>query len=134
MLKIHKKLEIKLKKINKIPFVNTGGCGVVAYYIYQYLRRNGYKSRIIGYDREYQENKRNIMLNSKDCSFAHVVVYCGIWKIDSKGIDKYKINKNYSSRGSIVVPAKNLRLFNSNRDNWNSTFDRKHVSLIKQIL
>lgn len=131
-----KKLGEVLPKINSIPNVNYGGCGVVAEHIYRYLYVKGYKPKILTltHNEEYL-NKAIANNETAEEGKDHVIVKVGRLYIDSTGLYTCLREVPYApSRKAVPTPYNLLVQWNGIGHIWNDSFDRANIKKIKNII
>ncbi len=132
-----KTLNDVLLYLNRIPGINSGGCGVAALAIYRWLMAQGEKDLTIDFfyvSSDKHDKEANSQLIQKGelelIAPSHVAVGRGHTLIDSHGIDEIaeRYNFGHSVNEEIMVATLN------NRDSWNTYFDRKHTKRIAKTL
>lgn len=126
-----------LAEINKLPHVNFGGCGIVAFGIHSYVQENfpDLEAEIVFLFCSGDSDNKEAILDYKPASAGHVVVKVGKYYLDSEGIHSYSDLK--SNWGVFASKSVNLALAKRciNDASWNPTFDRqKCVPKIGRIL
>lgn len=136
--------EVELKKIQnklkRIPNINNGGCGFVAYYLYSRLTSLGYECNIVmvGYNNTYTDgynNKPKRMSEFDDFRHAMVEVYINeqYLTIDADTIlkgDRYNYNNIHNN---ACIPVTLLKML-GNPNYWNRMFKRQYAADIKAII
>ncbi|WP_286850632.1 MULTISPECIES: hypothetical protein [Sphingobacterium] len=129
----------------RIENINSGGCGVFAYYLSEFLSTKGYSSRIICLDMEFDRhdakhhsNMQAIANRDKKSSFAydHFGLRVGNYYIDSENLVRSEelpvIYRHYKPLGTIS--RSDLNFLNSLDDKWNHRYDRSQNELMKRLL
>ncbi len=117
----------KLKELNGIDAINSGGCAIAAYALVEFLRgQNIHDATVVYLFGDYAENGkyRNVMSNDIE-SCHHAVVRSGDEYYDSKGI-YYSLNDLIVMKGmplSIEV-SQDYVLDSINYGGWNNWFER----------
>lgn len=140
----------------KIPFVNNGGCGMVALLVAKELNRAGIETTIVisgdsDFDETYNIDLNEInksitgtkpsvsKWNKKDIYFAHVCIEFNYKNIpyhfeSEKGLVVAKKRlmgyKIYKGRLSIEV----FEPIAENPSGWNKCFERNHIPFMKEIV
>ena len=124
--------------LNILPYINSGGCGVAALAMYEWLKKNkNITSTIVylyrGSLSSTYNNNNEILNNNKDIKYVDSCSHaCIVYK--NKYIDCQKIvnTSNYKNRHYIrdidFVKA------SIKADQWNNMFDRRHVPDIEKTL
>lgn len=121
--------------LNKIDCINAGGCGISAYAMYLWLRKNNMlteDTQIVFLHHSYSENdfQKNqsfyIQGVGNPVAPEHVVLYRKGEYIDSSGV--YTKANRYSFKLAVSLEKAEDFLVNSlNDNNWNNWFDRPSV-------
>ena len=121
--------------LNKIDCINAGGCGISAYAMYLWLRKNNMlteDTQIVSLHHSYSENdfQKNqsfyIQGVGNPVAPEHVVISRNGKYIDSNGV--YIEAHKYSFKLAVSLEKAEDFLVNSlNDNNWNSWFDRPSV-------
>jgi len=123
----------KLKKVNNIPLVNAGGCGVVAYELHKVLKRNNIKHKIL-----YIIPKDALHEVNYNISNSIVPEHCHHAIIDIKGVhyDSTGISNYFDPDIEVTIEIPPSLLLQAIRDEtiWNHNFDRKYIPKIRKIL
>ena len=135
LLPQHKEiLASKLAKVEKIPWLDWGGCGYVAKYTYSWLKDLGYKPRLVLlHDRKGNNSldwEKNIVEHN------HIMVVVGSYFIDSEGIRQSKgIKIDFCGREKAITPISFHYLERAlTKKVWNDMFDRRYVKNIANVL
>lgn len=105
-------------KLKKVKHVEDGGCGFVAYYVYEYLQARNQKCEIVEFA-------------TRDNPRIHFMVhYKKVW-IDVEGM--YGITPLQLLPHSVVDPQ-DLRKELNDASLWNKKFKRSDTTRIKNIL
>ncbi|MGM1428296.1 hypothetical protein ACS126_03505 [Sphingobacterium lactis] len=129
----------------RIENINTGGCGVLAYYLSEFLAMKGYPSQIIcldgefdRYDTEHQSNMRAIADRDKKSSFVydHFGLKVGDYFIDAniltRSADIPNIYGHLKPLGTMS--RSDLKFLISLDDKWNHRYDRSQNDHMKKLL
>jgi len=131
------KIKYKLKKINKLSFINNGGCGIVAYSLAKYIKKNypDKKVEIVFLFKKYDIFSYENIQNKMPDSSMHVVIKINNLYYDSEGIHTLeKLQKNWNFK-HIAIASKKLTLKSIQVAGWNPQFKRKkNVPKIINIL
>jgi hypothetical protein len=121
--------------LNEIPNINRGGCGLSAYAMYLWLRKNSMLTEDIqivflhyGYSKSDFHTNQSFYLQGvgKPVAPEHVVINRNGKYIDSNGV--YTRANGYSFKLSVSLEKAEDFLVNSlNDDDWNSSFERPCV-------
>ena len=131
-----KAIKAKLEALNRIPFINNGGCAIVAVGLVEYLKEV-YKedgAKIIYLFSNYDGAYDNIN-DGNDDSCGHAVVLIQGKCYDSTGIHTLKSRMaNDGFEKSIEVTEKFV-IKTINKCGWNPSFDREEgVPMITEAL
>ena len=119
--------------LNDVPFINCGGCGYSAFFIYEFLKSKDKKPEIAfiydGGNDNFDTNEAILKKheNLKPSSCAHAVVKVGEFAYDSSGIHKWQDTLDQWSEGNDlyhIVTEDFLLKALANRIKWNDMFDR----------
>lgn len=151
-----KRFTANITKINTIPKIDSGGCGIFALYLYKRLKDLGYKRiyiRALLYtDKNYICNDDfNILINKRNIdhdTFDHIVIHV----IDSKGVH-YLLDSNGVETyikplrsGKIVIDINDDEAYLGNITTyetlaksisfkfWCSLYDRKNNKKLKKLI
>ena len=119
----------KLELIDEIPHVNHGGCAIVAYSTYEFIKRKHpeLEAQIVYlFCNSYYDNEMlELMAQGKPASCSHAMVKIGDDYYDSEGsYTRYELEKEHGVTEFIdVTPEYVLKCINNAR--WNSMFNRK---------
>ena len=119
-----KELLVKLNQINKIPYVNRGGCAIVSLAIQRYLKNKNIKSKIV-FSHYYKDET---MGSLRPCNHSYIKIKKHFY--DSKGIyDKVQYHKRTINDEYELIQCIN------DVYGWNNSFNRtKYVPKIEKIL
>lgn len=125
---LKEQLAEKLQKVNQIPFINHGGCGVVAVSVYNWLVRRGENCKIytIG-DRSLKCHIQNNEAHSNVANDHLVVRWSGFY-IDSRGLFIYRkevIFGMWTVGYFAQTPLPLVHKWLDAKDMWNPRFDRQ---------
>lgn len=135
-----------LIKVNKeIEDINSGGCGLFAYYLSGLLAEKGYRSEIICLDRQYSEcarnhrsNLRSIARRDKNSTFiyTHICVKIGNYLIDSDTLEESRKKHVFSFGDQVLgkISRNDLKFLNSLKDQWNIFYDRSQNRRLSRLL
>ena len=128
------RLRMKLRQINKIDSINSGGCAIVAHSLEAYIRRTSPKLNPIivylYYSNEHEKAENIANGNNENC--GHAMVQVDDLYYDSKGIHTLQ---DVLERMDIIQPTIPDLVLRSIRENsWNSYFDRGDAPTICKIL
>lgn len=123
-------------EIDIIPYVNRGGCGVVAKEIYNLFLKLGYKPKITLFS-NYPVSIAEYANNNYNCpKFDHIVIKVGKYYIDSTGAYTTKKQMSYNKNKKVYVGLpfdKLLDLIDNNDVGWNWLFNRyKYEPIIER--
>lgn len=139
-------LNASLKAVKqRIDNINSGGCGVFAYYLSEFFSKKGYNSQIICLDMEfdrhhaeYHSNMRAIANRDKTSSFVydHFGLQVGDYFIDAnimvKSRDLPPIYGHFKRLGTMS--RNDLKFLISLDDKWHHLYDRSQNQLLKRML
>lgn len=123
--------------LDSVEEINAGGCGVAALAMYRWLKKmnllKGDEYFVFCFSskhaQNYKNNKRFLDLDSLVAdSASHIYLNYGGWCYDSYDKIKYVCYTTY-----LEVTEEHL-LNSLNFGGWNSTFDRKYVKEIMDVL
>lgn len=129
-------LTSKLKKLNKIPNVNAGGCAIVAYGLVEYIKKHhpDKTAKVIYLS---NESKVDDLKNNQIGTCAHAVAQIGSKYYDSTGsytLKGIKAEDNFWHIHHIALDQ-NIVLESLQHPHWNRLFDRdRDVAVIDGIL
>ena len=126
------KLQIKLRKLNKIKYVNSGGCAIVAFGLQEWLNNN-YKlnSEIVYMFLPHQDFNQKKLPKKENINCAHAVIKIDDNYYDSKGKHSKQDLIDDGMDKMLILPA--IQVFKSinYKNHWNHCFDRTNG--IKQV-
>jgi len=124
-----------LQKIDKIPHINYGGCGVVAYHLADYLTKAGFKPKVIYMSHCHDYLGVHSLRNNEVDSCAHAYVQVGQYYYDSEGRWSISdVREEYNSYIFTELSLEQAKRCAYTADTWNDTFDRRRIRTIKRIL
>lgn len=137
------KLLIKIDE--KIEDINSGGCGIFAYYLSGLLAEKGYRTEIICLDRQYSEcarnhrrNLRSIAIRDKKSSFiyTHICLKVGNYLIDCEALEEIRKKHVFSFGFQVLgkISRNDLKFLNSLKDQWNIYYDRSQNQRLSRLL
>lgn len=128
-----------LRLINEIPYVNYGGCGIVAENLADRLSKYG-KTRLLCLTRNPLGVKEGINYNIRNRGKSligkdHIIIeFKESLFVDSTGIyDDLTEVPMYDNRVPISLPKTLLRRLNKVPSEWNDSFSRRNIKKIKQL-
>lgn len=127
----------KLSKLNKIPYINKGGCAIVAYALQAYITK-AYPTKeseiIFLFTPSDRKGLRNTINNKVD-SCEHAVLKIDNTYYDATGIyTRDELHSNWNIGGTVIIDS-NLTQDCINKAEWNPCFNRaKHVPRIGHVL
>lgn len=138
--KLRLELRRRLSALNRIPYLNQGGCGLVAEELYKWLQYNHLQPEVVILEDNYPDhfvdavkyNDTGYVCNGP----SHVVIKLSGMYIDSTGIHNrlYMVKTSYYDK-PIKTPLVLLKYWNKKPDYWNRRFDRrKYLKQIKTIV
>ena len=136
-----KEFEEMRAKLNKIPNIGMGGCGVAALTMYRWLKANDYNMHnvrfVMGYSNTSTSFKRNFSsyLNDDEliCSCSHMGIIIQDTDFDIT-IDQ-SCRWYFDSYQHVHVVSEEYIMGAINGTNWNSDFDRKkYIPIIEKDL
>lgn len=125
--------------LNSIRFINNGGCGISAYSMYLWLKKNGHIDANFkfvfcynSYDEDYYVNNSNVLKNHSGNAIApnHIVIYYNGEYLDSDGIKNistYKWVQHVTEEWFVVNCINNIYT-------WNDCFNRSDIGEIETNL
>lgn len=141
-----------------IKWPNSGGCGIIALEVASYLDRHyDCAIKVINSDLEPVKSFKHIFADNPfmiiegdadvwheeyDVWFMHIVLQIKLGKkkyiFDTHGLHPKKVyNKEFNHWGKIMrgrMPQETMMLLNDNKDNWNSSFNRRQIPKIRRIV
>jgi len=130
--KLRELIKPKLDALDEIPYINNGGCAVVALELSKHIRRLGYKPEIVYLFRTYESNDYERAVNNEITTCSHAVVKVGGGYFDSSG----ELDADYldSYKYKVALSPKYVK-DTLERGDWNSCFNRgKYTPRIQEIL
>ena len=129
----------KLLKLNTVPDINRGGCGIVAHAFYTACTQNNIPAKIVYIVRpSIDDDVINKMNNNEPTSCAHVMVKIGRYYYDTEGVYKSKIaiQKEFFSKIELVpVDPEYAYAAASAQNSWNKRFNReRYANIIPRML
>lgn len=129
----------KLLKLNTIPHINRGGCGIVAHALYTALQKAEIKASIVYVIRPHRDQDIIEKLNNNEpTSCAHVLVKVGRYYYDTKGQHKSKkaIQEEFIGYIDLVkVDPEFAYKSAAEQNSWNRTFNReRYANAIPKLL
>lgn len=139
-----KTLYKKLRHLDTIPGINSGGCAIVASHLQDYLKREFGVSYEVYYffediDNIFQNRSYNNLLNGVPDSCCHAMVKIGSRYFDTKcgvtGKGHSKADLEEFGLTAMLEIPKDLLLKSIKKGKWNRIFHRKTgIPRIKAIL
>lgn len=130
-IKLKKLIVSKLEEIDEIPYVNNGGCAVVAINLYRYILKLGFYPQIVYLDNDY--GIRENLNGGHSC--AHAFVKVGEEYFDSTGWYTYStLPEKHRNLNVIELSEDYVEQAVQDPYNWNDTFDRENIPKIERIL
>lgn len=135
-----------LKQVKRqIKNVNSGGCGIFAFYLSGFLAQKGYPCQIIcldmqlnRYHSEYESNRLAIANRDQKSSFVydHFGIKLGDFFIDANFLIKTKdLPSAYNYFKPLGTMSRNdLKFLISFEDKWHQSYDRSQNQLMKRLL
>jgi len=124
----------KLRRVNKIPSVNYGGCGIVAKFLHQKaiaVRPDVSIWYLVSHRDHPSLEECAKAISSTTTAPVHVVVKIGDWWYDSNGEhDETAFSECYL----VQVSYEHLLTILAIRKEWNHCFDRRKTPTIRKIL
>ena len=122
-----------------IPCISRGGCGVAAYAMYLWLKKNKQLHKEFKFvllyktdDEDTYQNNMKVLLNEEGNAIAcsHIAVFNGDQTVDC---DSEIVLSNY---GFIQFVTESWFMLNilANVITWNPAFDRDHINTIEHKL
>lgn len=133
-----KQIQDCLDKADNIPYVNHGGCAIVAhaaYTAYKKINPRG-KAKIIFLVHKFSKSDLERLNNNKHCSCNHAIVKLGNKFYDSNNVwnSLKDLHTELRHRYNAVEIDPDLCLRSIQRGSWNKAFNkRKYVPVIKSI-
>lgn len=113
--------------LDSVKCINAGGCGVSAFFIYEFFKAKGKDPKIAfwhsDWDHWKDQNEAALKGEGEPCAPGHVVVKVGDVYYDSKGAHLGTSYKESWTDEELIVDEKFL-LKALKADNWNDSFDR----------
>lgn len=137
-MKLRSELRRRLSALNRIPYLNQGGCGLVAEELYKWLQYNHLQPKVVILEDHYPDHFE-AAVRYNDTGYvcngpSHVVLKIGSTFIDSTGFHKGN-DFLYEWGEPINTPIELLEYWNLKPDYWNFRFDRhKYLKEIKTII
>jgi len=131
-IKLKRLIVMKLLALDEIPRINSGGCAIVAFNLYRFLRNEGYYPDIVYLVDEWDETAIN---SGSTRSCAHAMVRVGKEYFDSTGwYTSTKIPEKWQPYNKIELSPGYV--YNSIKHaSWNNAFNREeYVPDIEEIL
>lgn len=125
-----------LRELDNIPFVNGGGCAIIAYSLAKYINKQAPRqARIVYLFQNWDDAYDNLKQGLPD-SCAHAVVKVGDSYVDSTGIHTLKeLIDNWHDCPRTITISQKLTLASINNKGWNPLFSRRtNVPTIQNIL
>jgi hypothetical protein len=124
---MNRNLKTTIKKLNKIPNINRGGCGFSALAIYDTAKSEGKSPKIVflysGWDADsYEQNLEFKNGENEPTSCSHVVVKIGKKYYDSTG--KLSKSELQGYRRDEEIKRSHLIAALQKKSDWNTTFKR----------
>lgn len=129
--------------LDMIPCINSGGCGISALSLYQWLINNNVKEKIqfiyLYRDRDYNFSNNDKILSNKRSKKtlqapSHVMLNIGKYFIDSTG-SYITLDKEYYKEMHININKMQLINCIKSAPNWNEFFNRyTNVPKIEKLL
>jgi len=125
--------------LNEIDYINSGGCGISAYSMYLWLKKNNLINSSFRFVLCYKDYCENSYLNNsnvlrdklgKAVAPNHMVIFYDGKYIDSEGtvnISKYSWIQHVEEEWFIINCLNNI-------DTWNDCFDRINIRKIEKDL
>lgn len=122
----------KLLKLNTIPHINHGGCGIVAHALYTALQQANVKASIVYVIRPHRDQDVIEKLNNNEpTSCAHVLVKVGRYYYDTEGQHKSKkaIQEEFISYIDLAKVDPELAYASAaGQNSWNRQFNRERYA------
>lgn len=128
--KVFKKLEEVCKEVNKIKYINLGGCCVYAYHISRILTKLKISHKVVIMD-IYPNKVIESLINGNFIGANHVLIYSNGFYIDSKGLST-TYNK-YGSKKKINLDLNVFKAWSENRNIWNPTYSTRNNKKIETL-
>lgn len=121
-----------------IPTINSGGCGVFAEHLYRVLRDMDLNPLFVIFTNDKVSMEKRVA-NSDEywgyASVAHIMIELDGNLIDCEGIyDSVKDTRYNHYQECKTLDLFTLTKWNLNPNQWNSTFDRRHITTIENKL
>lgn len=119
-----------LPQLNDIPNINRGGCGISAYAIANWIKKQDvrYEPKYIVQNGDFSNNRECIAKNRPLGDIPHILVEWENFTIDSNGAQK-----DWFPRLSLPI-SEDILIITINFGRWNSDFNRDHVETISEIV
>lgn len=122
----------KLLKLNTIPNINRGGCGIVAHALYMALTKVNVPASIVYIIRPHRDIDVIEKLNNHEpTSCAHVMVKVGRYYYDTEGVYKSKVSiqKEFISDIKLIKVSPEYAYESASTQNsWNKQFNRERYA------
>lgn len=134
---IFKKIESVCKKVNKIKYINSGGCAKYAYYLSEKLTELNIPHSVVILDSFPGTIKKQLKnYNNISSGVYHVMIYSSGFYIDSNGfVENLKTTEwKFNRELKLKIPLKVFKNWAFSEDDiWNTTYDEKNNAKIKRI-
>ena len=128
--KIFKKLEEVSKEVNKIKYINQGGCCVYAYHISRILTKLKISHKVVIAD-SYPDNVIESLKTGPFMGANHVLIYSNGFYIDSTGLmTNYT---KYSYKKKIDLDLNVFKKWAECRPIWNNTYSTRNNKKIERL-
>ena len=129
-------LHPKLKQINDIPYINSGGCAFVAIQLAEHIQTHHQQVAEVIYTLRKSDTERIRLANRTPVTCYHAYVKVGNTYIDSEGVyTNTKFNSILEDEDIIAIPISlDLAKASLKCNTWNKLFDRRRVRTLTKIL
>ena len=128
--KIFKKLEEVSKEVNKIKYINQGGCCVYAYHISRILTKLKISHKVVIAD-SYPDDVIESLKTGPFMGANHVLIYSNGFYIDSTGLmTNYT---KYSYKKKIDLDLNVFKKWAEYRPIWNNTYSTRNNKKIERL-
>lgn len=128
--KVFKKLEEVCKEVNKIKYINQGGCCVYAYHISRILTKLKISHKVVIAD-GYPDSVIESLKTGCFTGANHVLIYSNGFYIDSTGL-MITYNK-YSYKKKIDLDLNVFKKWAECRSIWNNTYSTRNNKKIEKL-